>query len=158
MEQRGCMKFVLVLLLSFLLNCGPIPKIQPSPINQEVLWREFNILALTEARINHHDVVMVFTKDKCSLCNVMKEITFKDPRIIELLNKEFVPALLDDEKYFDLLDTFGLDRRWPTIVLLSPEGEMITSFQGFVSPDVFTIFLEKLLLAQKQANLLNGQN
>ena len=152
-----------LILISFLLvGCGNAPQVptiktKPSvqqvihtPVVNGILWRELSELTLLEATMKQRIIIIIFSTEDCNICKVMQETTFKDAEIVDLMNNNFVPVLLSGEKHAELLDTFGLDRKWPSMVLLSPSGSMLAGVQGYIPPDVFQKFLEKVVSKQKE--------
>lgn len=152
-------KFLIALMM--LVGCNGLPPVPPraaSPVavvkkvekeEKIILWRDFNPLSFIEAKMKHRIVVMVFTSPDCKPCSVMKETTFKNAKVIELLNNDFVPVLIEGDKHLDLLDTFGMERKWPSTVLLSSDGEMMAGFHGYIAPEILEALLEKIVALQK---------
>jgi thioredoxin-related protein len=80
-------------------------------------------------------VFMNFFADWCAYCKKMEQTTFKDPRVIDLLNEAYISVRVDTEKEQDLARAYFV-RGLPTSWFLSETGEKISNLPGYVEPDM----------------------
>ena len=61
----------------------------------------------------------------CHGCAVMDTVSYGDRRVAALIAEDLVPVRVDADRRPDVNDRYNLDG-WPTTVLLTPSGEMLT--------------------------------
>ena len=116
------MKFFFALLIScaFLFpGCDNRPGVE---------WQKFTPERMLEAQQNHQPVFVDFYAAWCGPCMIMKDTTFKDPRVIEAL-APFM-RLKADMSFRESEYTINLSRRYqinglPTVILFDPEGKEV---------------------------------
>ena len=86
----------------------------------ELEWSDDYKSALKSAKAQNKHVVLMFSKEDCSLCEVLHEILFPDPSVVALLEKDFILLELDTE--YDNRRGFKVYST-PTIYFLSTKGK-----------------------------------
>lgn len=138
---------------TMLVGCVKQPtKITDTPIKESIKqptvnWRQFNKLSLTESRINRKIMFFYFTSTGFKN---MDETTFQDKKVIKLLNENFIPILMDGKHYSIVMEKFGLELVWPTVAFVAPNGIMLGSVNGYVSPEALGGALEEIVAVQKK--------
>ncbi len=119
---------------------------------------------------NHSRNVVIFIHaDWCQYCKTMQNTTFKNEKIINLLNEKFYFTELDAEEKRDitffgktfrykpngkstgiheLAETLGNIHgkvSYPSIIILNPENEIIFQYDGFLNTEHFLQLLIKLI-------------
>ena len=85
---------------------------------------------------------MYFYADWCYYCKKMESDTFKDNKIVEYLNKNFVSIRLNADKEKKLVSKYGY-RGLPFNWFLDSKGEPFGNFPGYYPPEKFIKFLKK---------------
>jgi hypothetical protein len=67
-----------------------------------IAWRPWSREALDRARREDKLVFLSIGYASCHWCHVMARTTFADPRVVDILNRHFVPILVDREERPDL--------------------------------------------------------
>ena len=109
-------------------------------------WQQALDLAKKENKLVFLDIYATW----CGPCKQLKKYTFADKSAGEFFNKNFVNMALDGEQEegATLAQKFGIEA-YPTLMFVTPEGELITKSPGFrTAPDL--INLGKEILANKQ--------
>ena len=109
-------------------------------------WQQALDLAKKENKLVFLDIYATW----CGPCKQLKKYTFADKLAGEFFNKNFVNMALDGEQEegATLAQKFGIEA-YPTLMFVTPEGELITKSPGFrTAPDL--INLGKEILANKQ--------
>ncbi|HLO44470.1 MAG TPA: thioredoxin domain-containing protein [Leadbetterella sp.] len=109
-------------------------------------WQQALDLAKKENKLVFLDIYATW----CGPCKQLKKYTFADKSAGEFFNKNFVNMALDGEQEegATLAQKFGIEA-YPTLMFVTPEGELITKSAGFrTAPDL--INLGKEILANKQ--------
>ncbi|CCQ74337.1 conserved exported protein of unknown function.Putative Spermatogenesis-associated protein. Containing a thioredoxin domain [Magnetospira sp. QH-2] len=134
-----------LLLAGLLLAGGPVSAVpidgRDSPYlalhqNDLVIWHAWNAETLALARREGKPIFLSIGYLACHWCHVMQDEHFRDPETAALINRLFVPVLVDREQQPDV-DAFymaaaanlGLPTGWPLNLFLNGDG---TPFFGGV--------------------------
>ena len=88
----------------------------------ELDWSDNYKAALKDAKSQNKQLVLMFSKEDCSLCEVLHEILFTDPSVEPTLEKDFVLIELDTE--YDNRRGFKVYST-PTIYFLDTKGKAV---------------------------------
>ena len=117
---------------------------------QEIQWQKYSENSYQEAIADQKPVIMDFSAEWCVKCEELEEITFKDPRVVELSRKfhMFKVDLTNRqservEKIRQKFDVKGL----PTVIFLDQKGREKRELRvlGFVKPKRFAEKMRKLI-------------
>jgi thioredoxin 1 len=92
--------------------------------------------ALKKAAAEKKLVFIDFYADWCTPCKMMDASTFRDPKVIEWLNKHTVPLKIDADKDRVLASLFRIDS-FPTFVFLKPNGTEVDRLLGYLTIEQF---------------------
>ncbi len=94
-------------------------------------WRPWGEAALAEAKRANKPILLAIGYFACRWCHVMQRESYLDPAIAEIINREFVPVLVDREERPDVdaayllqASMLGLPTGWPLTLFLAPSGEV----------------------------------
>ncbi len=76
-------------------------------------------------------VLIYVTSDSCYYCMKMQQETFSDPAVARLMNEKFVPLKINAAQSPMLADALKV-RSYPTIIMASPEGKILSTTIGYV--------------------------
>ena len=100
----------------------------PTVFAKEIKWRpvkEGMILGKEEGK----KILIHFYTDWCGYCTMMREETFRDPKVISYINRNYIPIRVDNDKEsMDGIVAVGLPDTW----FLTSEGETIAHQPGFI--------------------------
>jgi thioredoxin-related protein len=122
---RGLQFLVAVLLVESAI-CNP-----QSAIAQEVEWRTDYNKARQEAVDKGRPLLLDFGTENCFFCKKLDATTFRDPAVVGLLNKQFIPLKIDAGRSPALADALRVDR-YPTLVLAGPDGKILATQEGYL--------------------------
>lgn len=153
--------FSFVLGTTFLSSCSHPSKIVTppqivvpptlSPIEERVYWRELNKSSILETQFANKIMILYFSDEKhCKPCQMMAETTFKDHKVIDLLNNDFIPVRVDGTDHTELFDLLKI-KRWPTTVIVLPDGSIVGSVEGYITPDLYVKLLQNLSKILKES-------
>lgn len=102
-------------------------------------WEEIKALAKKENK----PIFIDFYTDWCGWCKVMDKKTFKDPKVAEIANKNFIPYRLNAEKGegIQIARQYKV-RAFPTIIFYSPDGEVLGKLVGYTDSENFIEAME----------------
>lgn len=84
----------------------------------------------------------------CHWCHVMDQTTYDDPQVAALINAEFVPIRVDNDKRPDVNARYNMGG-WPTTAFLTPEGDVITG-ATYVQAEQMKALLEQVASYYRQ--------
>jgi len=72
----------------------------------------------------------------CGPCKMLKATTFKNSKVAEFYNSNFINVAIDMEKGDgpQLASAWGL-RAYPTLIILNSKGKVVYGTVGFIKPD-----------------------
>lgn len=103
----------------------------------EIAWeKDFNS-GIANAKMANKPVVFIHSSHSCKYCVLLENTTFKDEKVIQLLNKEFISIIsYADGKNVTPRELFTPGT--PAIWFLLPDGEpMYAPLMGAVDPENF---------------------
>ena len=87
----------------------------------KVHWANNFKSGVAQAQKEYKPIVFVFSKHTCYYCNLLKETTLSDKRIVRALNRDFIPIIAYDDS-----DDYIPIELWkpitPVIWFLQPNG------------------------------------
>ncbi|WP_158633535.1 thioredoxin family protein [Tautonia sociabilis] len=131
---RSSLALAVTVTVASLLALGEAARAQvPAPAPAAVQWRPDYHAALQEAAETGKPVFLDLGFEGCAPCHRMDVETFRDPNVVATLNRLFVPVRLDGTAPANA----GLVRSlrvwgYPTLVILDPEGRVVTRTMGFL--------------------------
>jgi thioredoxin-related protein/outer membrane protein assembly factor BamD (BamD/ComL family) len=102
-----------------------------SAIAQEVQWRTDYNKARQEAVDKGRPLLLDFGTENCFYCKKLDATTFRDPTVVSVLNKSFIPLKIDAERNAALADALRVER-YPTLVLAAPDGKILATQEGYM--------------------------
>jgi len=97
---------------------------------QDVAWRRDYAAARKEATETGRPLLLDFGTEGCVWCRKQDATTFRDPRVVKLLNERFIPVKIDAERENRVTQALGIES-FPTLVLASPEGKVLGRQVGY---------------------------
>lgn len=106
-------------------------------------WMEWGEEAFATARDQDRPVLLSISASWCHWCHVMDHTTYSDPRVCTLINAEFVPIRVDNDRRPDINDRYNMGG-WPTTCFLTPNGDIISG-ATYIPPDAMVEVLQQVL-------------
>lgn len=122
----------------------------------EVNWRHDYDAARKEAKSKGLPMVLDFGTKNCFFCQKMDATTFHEPRVVNLMNQQFIPLKIDaqEEAVLEIVRKLGINA-YPTFVLASSDGNILDKFEGFKEPAVFHETLQRTLASLTPPEWMN---
>lgn len=115
-----------------------------------VAWQEWNPSTVALARRQNKLLFVSIGYFSCHWCHVMQRESYRDPRIAEALNRDFIPVKVDRELNAALdAEIIGFARLtlgaagWPLNVFITPEGYPLRATL-YAKPDQFLGLITQL--------------
>ena len=113
----------------------------------QVKWEPFSQEKIGEAAQSGKPVVAYFYAAWCSSCYRLREKTFSNPQVVQVLDRYV--RLKADLSYRSSEKTIEVSRLYqiqgvPTVILFDAQGNQAGRFSGFIPPDQFLKFLKRI--------------
>lgn len=90
-----------------------------------IAWQEWGEEAFAEARSKRVPILLDISAVWCHWCHVMDETTYRDTKVIEIIESEFVAIKVDNDLRPDVNTRYN-QGGWPSTVFLTPSGDVLT--------------------------------
>jgi len=126
------------------------------------LWGEVKFMngtfadAVKSAEAQKKPIMIDFMTDWCRWCDTLDHRTYTDPRVADFVNSRLIPIKIDAEKGegIELAKKYGV-RAYPTILLITSNGEEIDRLLGYIPAEPFVRGLEDCLSGKNTVGALN---
>jgi len=108
----------------------------------EINWQEWGSEPFEEARAANKPVLLALSAVWCHWCHVMDETSYSDERVINYINKHYIPVRVDNDQRPDINARYNMGG-WPTTAFLTSEGEAISG-STYVPPEQMLELLPKV--------------
>jgi thioredoxin-related protein len=110
---------------------------------RDVQWRYDYNVARTEADKKGLPLLLDFGTPSCFWCKKMDETTFKDARVIHLVNQHFVPLKINAEQEAELAKKLHVEQ-YPTLIMAAPGGKILYNKIGYHDADTLHDVLARI--------------
>ena len=86
---------------------------------EPIFWQSWSTDAFAQARREHKFVLLDLQAVWCHWCHVMDGTTYRDPRVMSLLEDRFVTVKVDQDSRPDLASRYE-EFGWPATVIYAP--------------------------------------
>ncbi len=111
---------------------------------QEIQWRNNYNLARKEAVEKNLPLILDFGTEHCFWCRKLDATTFLDPRVVEVMNDQFIPLKVDAHRDARLTEFLRI-QAFPTVVLAGPDGKILGTLEGYMEAGRFHDHLQRVL-------------
>lgn len=128
---------LLRIIVIFLVLCfGNVHSVAASQANKvnTIHWLEYDT-ALQQAKETHKLIFIYAYADWCRYCQKTSNTTFKDPRLIRILNGSYLPVSINVDKQMPLAKQFKI-HALPTIIITDTSNEELKRFNGYIDRQV----------------------
>jgi uncharacterized protein len=107
-------------------------------------WLPWSNDVFSQAKREHRFVLLDLEAVWCHWCHVMDVTTYRDPKVIALLEKNYVTVRVDQDSRPDLSNRYE-DYGWPATVVFDGEGHEIVKRQGYLPPNEMASLLQAII-------------
>ncbi len=97
-------------------------------------WAHSPEMAMSLARDSRLPILAFITSENCKFCRKMEREVWINPRIIAQAETGFVPVKIHVSQHRQLVASLGV-RLYPTTILFTPEGMIISQSPGYMPPN-----------------------
>jgi thioredoxin-like negative regulator of GroEL len=136
---------------NLLLTCGVLVLASSCVCAQEtagIKWRSDYVSARKESEAKNLPMFIDFWRTLCPPCERMEQTTFRDPRIVSVINEKFIPLRVNGPENRGLTDQLGINL-YPTVVLAGPDGRIAQTLPAFQEADILHDHIQRLVASLK---------
>ncbi len=104
-------------------------------------WKRLNADTLQRAQRENRLLLVDLAADWCQFCKKMDHSTWPDPKVMESIDKYYIPVRIQDEEEPVLAEKYRQYGR-PGIFVLNGNGEEIARRRGYLEPRFMHWMLE----------------
>ena len=97
---------------------------------EAVEWHPWLEAVLERAKKEKRFVLLDLGAVWCHWCHVMEEVTYRDPKVIELIRSRYIGVRVDQDSRPDLANRYE-DYGWPATIVFAPDGTESGRRPGF---------------------------
>ena len=109
-----------------------------------VKWRTDYNAARKEANEKGRPLFLDFGTEECFHCRRLDASTFKDPRIVQYLNENFVPLKIDANREPALTQALKI-QAYPTMIIAGNDGKILGMIEGYMESNKLTEHLARVV-------------
>ncbi len=113
-------------------------------------WRNWGESAFDEAKRSGKPVLLSISAVWCHWCHAMDSRTYSDPRVIEIINRDYIPIRVDTDREPDINIRYNMGG-WPSTVFLTSDKDVMTG-ATYMPPDQMLIVLDRVKIAYSEQN------
>lgn len=106
-----------------------------------IRWNEWEPEALSRAGAEGKLIFLDIGATWCHWCHVLDQTSLMDPRVVRILNEDYIPVRVDTDRRPDINERYN-QGGWPTTAVLLPDGRLLTG-ATYLPPDALAGLLEK---------------
>ena len=110
--------------------------------SDSIKWRSYEE-GMVLSKIEKKKVFLHFYADWCGFCRKMANTTFKDASLIDYLNENFVPIMVNTDREPQTAGSYGV-MGLPHTVFLTSMGVPIVSVPGYIATDPLLSMLKEI--------------
>ncbi len=119
-------------------------------------WREWGNEPFDEAKRTGKLILLDISAVWCHWCHVMDETTYNDARVAAVINEQFIPVRVDNDRNPEINARYNMGG-WPTTAFLNPERDVVSG-TTYLPPDQMIVLLERLAdLNHRKNGMLAGK-
>ncbi len=107
-------------------------------------WANWDNQLFKKAKDENRFVILDLKAVWCHWCHVMEETTYKDAKVLELLNSKYIPVSVDQDSHPELSSRYE-DYGWPATIVFGPDGQELVKRRGYIPPDIMASILQAVI-------------
>jgi hypothetical protein len=107
-------------------------------------WQAWSDTVFQKAKKENRFVLLDLGAVWCHWCHVMDDVTYRDPKVIALINAQYIAVRVDQDSRPDLSNRYE-DYGWPATVVFNPDGGEIVKRRGYMPPKPMASMLQAII-------------
>jgi thioredoxin-related protein len=105
-----------------------------------VNWQPYSSATFDKAKAQHRNVLLFGKANWCPWCRRMRSSTFTDSSVESLINKHYIPVMIDIDTDADLANQYQI-KAVPTIIILNGDKKILDTTTGYQTASDMAEFL-----------------
>jgi len=118
--------------------------VAPTTHAAAVRWETSPERAFARAKSEKKLVLLDLQAVWCHWCHVMEETTYRDARVIALLDQHYVTLQVDQDSRPDISSRYE-EYGWPATILFDADGRELVKQSGYIEPQRFASLLQAVI-------------
>jgi uncharacterized protein YyaL (SSP411 family) len=132
-------------LLVALLLLWTVPGYTAEAQTARIDWEPWSDGVFERAARENRFVLLDLEAVWCHWCHVMDEVTYSDPKVIELIKSRYIAVRVDQDSRPDISRRYE-DYGWPATVVFNAGGGEIVKRRGYLAPPVMISMLQEIIV------------
>jgi uncharacterized protein YyaL (SSP411 family) len=111
---------------------------------EAIAWQPWSDSVFAQAKREHKFVLLDLHAVWCHWCHVMDQKTYRDPKVIALIQSRYIAVSVDQDSRPDLAQRYQ-DYGWPATVVYNGDGGEIVKRQGYLPPEEMSSMLQAII-------------
>jgi uncharacterized protein YyaL (SSP411 family) len=107
-------------------------------------WQPWSDSVFAQAQKEGRFVLLNLGAVWCHWCHVMEEITYQDPKVIELIRSHYIPVWVDEDSRPDLSNRYE-NYGWPATIVFGADRAEIVKRRGYIPPRPMASMLQAIV-------------
>ena len=107
-------------------------------------WQPWSDSVFAQAQKEGRFVLLNLGAVWCHWCHVMEEITYQDPKVIELIRSHYIPVWVDEDSRPDLSNRYE-NYGWPATIVFGADRGEIVKRRGYIPPRPMASMLQAIV-------------
>jgi uncharacterized protein YyaL (SSP411 family) len=132
-------------LLAALLLLWTVPGYTAESKAARISWESWSDGVFERAARENRFVLLDLEAVWCHWCHVMDEVTYSDPKVIELIKSRYIAVRVDQDSRPDIsrrYENYG----WPATVVFNAQGGEIVKRRGYLAPPLMISMLQEIIV------------
>ncbi len=129
--------------LAILASLASVSRAGPTP-PAAISWQPWSDDVFARATREHKFVLMDLEAVWCHWCHVMDATTYRDPRVVALINQKYIAVKVDQDSRPDIANRYE-DWGWPATVIFNADRGEIAKRRGYVEPAAMASLLQAVI-------------
>ncbi len=129
-----------LILLAFIL----LPFTRALAEDSGISWQPWSDSVFAQAKNERRFVLLDLGTVWCHWCHVMEEVTYRDPTVIDLVNKRYIAVRVDADGRPDLSNRYE-EYGWPATIVFNADGGEIVKRRGYLPPLPMASMLQAII-------------
>ncbi|MCE5197623.1 MAG: DUF255 domain-containing protein [Armatimonadota bacterium] len=108
----------------------------------EVNWRDWGDEAFEDSKRTGRPVLLDISAVWCHWCHVMDETTYSNPTVVDIINRDYIPVRVDNDRNPDINARYNMGG-WPTTAFLTHNRDVITG-STYIPPERMAAMLKRV--------------
>ena len=138
--KKAFLSLLFLPLLSMALADGSVP------------WKDWSDAAFDQAKVENKLVLVDLSAEWCAYCKKMDATTWQDAKVLAVIEQDYVPIQIVDEKAPELAERYRQYGR-PAVIIMDAGGKELMRRRGYMKPQWMEWMLQAVVQEHREGKL-----